>query len=70
MISLMIKKFTKFMKAKGKINSRAIRRKIKDHSQTSSAMDVEKLNMSRQIAQIQRKAKKGRAEHFLRKRHT
>jgi len=59
-LSLMIKKFTKFMKAKVKINSRTTRKIIKDHPQISNVTDVENLDTSRLIAQIQRKVKKRR----------
>jgi len=69
-LSLMIKKFTKFMKTKGKINSRTTRRLIKDHPQISNATDVENQDMSRLIAQTQRKVKKRMAENYLNRKHT
>ena len=66
----MIKKFTKFMKAKEKVSSRVTKRRIKDLPQTSSAMDVEKQDMSMQIVQMAREVKKRKEEFFSRKRLT
>jgi len=66
-LSLMIKKFTKFMKAKGKNQFKSNKKDNQGHPQISNAMDVDNLDTSKLI---QRKVKKRRAENSLKRKHT
>jgi len=66
-LSLMIKKFTKFMKAKGKNQFKSNKKDNQGHPQISNVMDVDNLDTSKLI---QRKVKKRRAENSLKRKHT